>query len=150
MRHVRLGKTFEAVLIHDAIMYMTGFDDLVAALKTARAHLEPGGSLVVVPDCVTETFECGTEMGGHDAPDGRGLRYLLWTQPATGASTFDEIFAFLLRLPDGSTEVRHERHCYGLFTRVQWRQAFHDAGLAAPEIRIDPWGREVFLGRHPA
>jgi len=43
MRSVRLGRTYDAVIIHDAIMYMTTEDDLVAALATARAHLAPAG-----------------------------------------------------------------------------------------------------------
>ena len=38
MRTVRLGRTFDAVFIHDAIMYMITEDDLAAALATAHAH----------------------------------------------------------------------------------------------------------------
>ena len=54
MRSARLGRTFDAVLIHDAIMYMTTRADLRAALATAFVHLRPGGALVVAPDCVGE------------------------------------------------------------------------------------------------
>ena len=43
MRDVRLGRTFDAVFIHDAVMYMTTEEDLRAALATAAAHLAPGG-----------------------------------------------------------------------------------------------------------
>src|SRR5678809_482376 len=38
MRTLRLGRTFDAVFIHDAIMYMTTEDDLRLALETARLH----------------------------------------------------------------------------------------------------------------
>ncbi len=43
MRSVRLGRTFDAVFIHDAVMYMTTENDLRAALAIAAAHL--GGEL---------------------------------------------------------------------------------------------------------
>jgi len=42
MRSLRLGKTFDAVIIHDAIMYMTTARDLVAALAT-RARTPRAG-----------------------------------------------------------------------------------------------------------
>ena len=39
----RLGREFDAVIIHDAINHMTSLADLIAALTTARRHLSPGG-----------------------------------------------------------------------------------------------------------
>jgi SAM-dependent methyltransferase len=152
MRDVRLGKTFDAVLIHDAIMYMTTQSDLVAALVTAHVHLKPGGVLMVLPDYVAETFESGTDTGGHDAQDGsgRGLRYLSWTHPIEpGATTFDVDYAILVREADGSIEVRHDRHTEGLFPRSVWRDAFVRAGFEQPTVRIDPWSREVHVARNP-
>jgi ubiquinone/menaquinone biosynthesis C-methylase UbiE len=47
MRTLRLGKTFDGVLIHDAIMYMTSEKDLRAALVTAYKHCRPGGVVVI-------------------------------------------------------------------------------------------------------
>src|SRR5262249_19729731 len=49
MRSLRLGRTFDAVMIHDAITYMTTEQDLVAALATAHVHLKPDGALIVIP-----------------------------------------------------------------------------------------------------
>jgi len=150
MRDIRLGKTFDAVLIHDAIMYMTTQSDLVAALTTAHVHLAPGGTLMVLPDHVAETFEPGDDSGGHDARDGSGraLRYVSWTQPiAPGATTFVVDYAILLRAQDGSVTVRHDRHTEGLFSRSVWREAFVRAGFEPPAVRIDPWNREVHIGR---
>ena len=57
MRTVRLGETFDAVLVHDAISYMTSEADRLSVLEMARAHLRPGGLLIVAPDYYTETFE---------------------------------------------------------------------------------------------
>ena len=60
MRDVRLGRTFDAVFVHDAVVYMTTDDDLRAALATVAAHLAPGGVGPVAPDATTETFREAT------------------------------------------------------------------------------------------
>lgn len=150
MRTVRLGRTFDAVLIHDAIMYMLTEGDLLAALATAQAHLAEGGALIVLPDYVADTFAPRVETDGRDATDesGRGLRYIAWThEPAAGATTHDVDFVILLRGAGGSVEVVHDRHQLGLFARAQWNDAFVRAGFAPPDIRRDPWQRDVFIAR---
>src|SRR5687768_13232951 len=53
MRTVRLGRTFDTVLVHDAVMYMLTEEDLRAAIRTAFVHLRPGGAAVFAPDCFT-------------------------------------------------------------------------------------------------
>ena len=50
MRTVRLGRTFDAVFVHDAVDYMTTEADLRRAIETAFAHCRPGGIAVFVPD----------------------------------------------------------------------------------------------------
>jgi ubiquinone/menaquinone biosynthesis C-methylase UbiE len=77
MRTLRLGKAFDGVLIHDAIMYMTSEEDLRAALVTAYVHCKFGGVVVIAPDWVTETFRPQTTHEEVDA-GGRGVRYLQW------------------------------------------------------------------------
>ena len=77
MRTMRLGRTFEAVLIHDAIMYMTCRKDVVAALKTAAAHLAPGGPLVVLPDVIEESFMERTLVGGQSDGE-RAIQVMEW------------------------------------------------------------------------
>jgi len=150
MRTVRLGRTFEAVLIHDAIMYLTTESDLEAALATARVHLRDNGALIVLPDYVTETFAPKCETGGRDAADGsgRGLRYFAWSHaPAVAATVHDVDYAILLRAEDGSVRVVHDRHTLGLFPRKIWCEAFNRAGFAPPRLCKDPWQRDVFIAR---
>ena len=81
MRTVRLGREFDAVFVHDAVMYMTGEEDLLAALETVAEHLAPGGAALVAPDVTTETFSEATEHGGGKDAGGRRARYLQWTLP---------------------------------------------------------------------
>jgi SAM-dependent methyltransferase len=151
MRDVRLERTFDAVLIHDAITYMTNAEDLVAALTTARVHLKSAGVLIVLPDAVLETIESSSESGGHDAEDGsgRGLRYLEWTHAPNEdeKTTYDVDYGIILREADGSTAVIHDRHVLGLFPRSAWRDFFIRAGFAPPSVVTDPWQREVFIAR---
>ena len=148
MRTARLGRTFDAVFIHDAIMYMLTADDLAAALTTAHVHLKPGGALLVMPDCVSETYAPNVEDGGEDGPDGRAMRYLIWTHPpAPGATAFYEDFAMMLRTPDGAVECVHDRHLFGVFSRAQWQEAFRRAGFAGASEHADPWRQVVYIAR---
>ena len=57
MRTVRLGRSFDAVFLHDAVDYMTTGDDLRAAVETAFAHCRPGGVAVFLPDATAEIFD---------------------------------------------------------------------------------------------
>ena len=51
MRTVNLGRTFDAVFVHDAIMYMTSeADSLIAAMRNAYRHCRAGGVALFVPD----------------------------------------------------------------------------------------------------
>jgi SAM-dependent methyltransferase len=150
MRTLDLGRTFDVVLIHDAVMYMTTPDEVRAALATAARHCRRGGGIAVLPDCVTETFESDANTGGYDAPDGRGLRYLEWSwDPDPADTTFEVVYAFVMRYPDGRVEATHEVHRNGLFPRAEWHRWLREAGFTVTS-HVDQWGRDVFVGRHTA
>lgn len=136
MRTVRLGRTFDAVFIHDAVAYLTTEEMLAQTFATAAAHLDPGGSLLVVPDSFTETFTPSTDHGGDD--DGaRGIRYLEWTwDPDPSDTTVVTDFAYLVRDADGSVRAIHDRHVTGLFPRATWLSL---AQAASFDARIVPF-----------
>jgi hypothetical protein len=145
MRSLRLGRAFDVVLIHDAIMYATDPAALQATLRTAAIHCRPGGTVAILPDHVRETFAPETDHGGHAAADGRGLRYLEWSwDPDPTDDTYTVDYAFLLRAGDGTVTVEHDRHVEGLFSRGQWLEWLAEAGLPA-RAEGDPWGRDVFI-----
>ncbi len=132
MRSIRLGRAFDAVFVHDAIMYMRTEDDLRAALQTVATHLAPGGVALVAPDATTETFSESTEHGGAEDESGRQARYLEWTlPPEPGETTYTVHYAFLLREPDGRMRVTHDVHLEGLFSRATWVGLFREVGLVA-------------------
>ena len=149
MRSLRLGRVFDAVLIHDAVMYMTTEDDLRAALTTAFVHLRPGGAAVIAPDCVRETFKPNTDDGGHDGED-RALRYLEWSyDPDPSDTTFITDFALLLRKGVDDVRVRYDRHVEGLFARAVWLDLLREVGFV-PSVTVDEWERDVFVGIQPS
>ena len=71
MRTLRLGRTFDAVFVHDAVCYMTTDADLRRAMETAWAHCRPGGAALFAPDFVRENFRPGVTAGGCDEPGAR-------------------------------------------------------------------------------
>ena len=152
LRTVRLDRTFDAVFIHDAICYVTHEDELSLALETAAVHCRPGGALVVAPDHLRENFESSTSHGGVDR-GAQGMRYLEWTwDPDPTDSTYVVDYAFLLRDEDGATQVVHDRHVEGLFSRETWLRRLDEAGFDAQAIpfehsEVDPQTHEVFVAK---
>jgi SAM-dependent methyltransferase len=151
MRSVRLERIFDAVFVQDAVCYLTTERDLAAAIETAYVHCAPGGAALFAPDYVRENLVAPTsDHGGSDGPD-RGIRYLEWvTDPDPDDTTYVVDYAFLLREPDGSVHVEHERHVEGVFPRATWLRLLADAGFeprAVPFVHSElTWVPEVFVG----
>jgi len=133
MRELRLGRLFDAVLIHDAASLLTSRDDVARTLQTAGEHCAPGGSVLVAPDYFRETFREGTSCGGFDG-EGRALRYLEWTRdpdPTDDVYTVD--FAMLLREGE-DVRVEQDRHVCGAFSRTMWLELLSASGFDAEAI----------------
>lgn len=154
MRTVRLGRTFDAVLIHDALMHMTTLDDLRSAIETAAAHLRPGGVALFGPDDTTQTYVPTTTSGGDDSGD-RAMRYLEWTHdPEPGSSVVRVTFVYVLRDGSDPVHVLHEEFAFGLFPHATWMQLIENAGMEArslpsAERTLGGVPRPLFAGLHP-
>lgn len=155
MRTLRLGRAFDAVFVHDAVMYMATGDELRAAIATAAAHCRPGGVALFAPDCVAETFHDYVRDGGHDGADGRALRY---REATTDRDPSDERYRveldIRLREADGSERRVREVHTFGLFPKATWLEWLADAGLEPAAVASglgDPGTPTsyIFLGRRP-
>ena len=98
MRDIRLGRKFNAVLIHDAIVYMLSEDDLMRTFATAAAHLENGGIFIIGPDYYLDNFSglrveyCTRSEGALE------LTYVEYAYDLDPSDTIMEIiFSFFIR-----------------------------------------------------
>lgn len=155
MRTLRLGRTFDAVLSHDAICYMTTLVDLRAAMVTAWEHLRPGGAAVLMPDHILETFRPSADHGGEDDPEAadgaqpRGLRYLEWTtDPDPADTTYQVDYAIMPRDADGAVRLHHDRHIERLFPQQTWLDLMTDVGFEAHAV-AGTGDADAFVGRRP-
>jgi SAM-dependent methyltransferase len=155
MRSLRLGRTFDAVFVHDAVSYLIAEDDVRRAIETAFVHLRPGGTAIFVPDCVRETFASATDHGGHDG-EGRALRYLSWTHDPDPTDTIYTVeYAYLLHEAGQPTRCLYDRHLEGVFPRATWLRLLAEAGFRA-EVRplvhseVPPGSQELFVCTRPA
>jgi ubiquinone/menaquinone biosynthesis C-methylase UbiE len=133
---------FDAVLLTDAVDYMTTPEDAAAAVATVARHLRPGGVGMIAPTYVRETFTPGaTESDGLTSPDQPPgdapsiaphlFSYVYDLAPHDPASHLTEMLLLIL-VPDprtGRVEVIEDRHACGLFADAQWRRWIADAGL---------------------
>jgi SAM-dependent methyltransferase len=154
MRSIRLGRQFDAIFIHDAIMYMTSEVDLRQVIETAYLHCKPGGTALFAPDHVRESFHSETKHGGHDS-EHCSLRYVEWNwDPDPLDETYVCDFAYLLREEDGEMRCEYDRHILGLFERETWLKLLQDVGFDPRSIpfehsELEPGSCEVFLGLRP-
>jgi SAM-dependent methyltransferase len=154
MRRVRLGRTFDAVFVHDAISMMTSIDDLRRVMATAYVHCVPGGVALFAPDHTRETFKPGTHHGGHDQGM-RGLRYLTWQwDPDPEDTTYLSLMIYAMRTDGHDVEVVQDLHVYGLFEESEWLGALADVGFvpsarAFEHSELEPGSAVVFLGVKP-
>ena len=151
MRTLRLQRQFDAVLVHDAVAYMTTRADLAAVAATAFAHTRPGGAALFAPDYVRESFRERSELyTGDDGP--RSLRCIEWIwDPEPADETYAAEYAFLLR--DGvDIKAVHDRHVEGLFARATWVEILSGAGYRVDLVDRpfdDTTTDQIFICRRP-
>ncbi len=142
MRTIRLGRVFDAVLVHDAVDYVTSQEDLRLVIGTAFAHCRPGGLAVFAPDHTAETFRAGT--GGGGGHDGSG-RQAAFTERTSDPDRADDWilaeYEFTLREAQGAVRVVREAHRLGAFRRATWLRLLEEAGFTA-SCATGHYGRE--------
>lgn len=135
MRSVRLGSTFDAVIVHDAIDYMLTEDDLRAVFQTAAAHLQPGGVFIAAPDWFTETLldqqvSCSTANDGETE-----LVMIEFARPPRDPSCTICETAFLFVITDTSgTRVEADLHRRGLFPLATWLGLLDETGFRPEQM----------------
>jgi len=145
MRDVRLGQTFDVVLVHDAIDYLLTPGDVAKTLTTVHEHLLPGGLAVIAPTYTHETFvdgevaHDGTTTPGSQAGDSAELTYFTYVHdPDPADDTFEMILLYLIRPPENQpprhVELIEDRHTLGLFQHGAWLDLIAEAGFGAEYV----------------
>ena len=150
MRTVRLQKTFDAVAIHDAVCYLLTEQDLLDTFATARAHLNPGGVLLLTPDYLQDSFSGPRVLHwvcDHATPAFTVIEYCFDPDPSD--TTIESIFFFLLHEKDG-VKIVEDRHTSGLFPATTWLRLMEEAGFDADLISLpgfeQGYGGHLFIG----
>ncbi len=151
MRSVRLGRTFRAVLIHDAVSHMLSEADLLAAFRTAAAHLAPGGVLLTGPDYFRETFRGPRIDTCTHARDQLELTYVEYAHdPDPRDTTIETVFTHFIT-EAGRLRIEHDRMITGIFPKSVWHRLLREAGFAPEQrtYRLESTGAEyvLLLGR---
>jgi SAM-dependent methyltransferase len=133
MRTLRLDRTFDAVFVHDAVVYLTTEADVLAMAETAYAHTRTGGAALIAPDHLRETLRESTEV--IEGADGdRALRCLAWTwDPDPNDTCYTVDYACVLR--EGTrTRMVHDQHLEGVFSERDWHRMLGAAGFSVETI----------------
>ena len=151
MRTVRLpGQAFDAVLIHDAICYMQTEDDLRAVFATARAHLSPGGLLLVAPDLVRDAFRPGMKLTWSTRKDGVEVITEETVHDHDPNDTVVESHFTYTIVERGARRVERDVHITGLFPIASWFSLMEEAGFDTERIPLpgdgDGCGEHLFCG----
>ena len=144
MRQFELGETFDAILVDDAISYMTSLEELSGVFAAADRHLVPGGVLIVTPDETRESFRQNyTEATlserddnpwpGQDWPADLEVAFIEnYYDPDPSDSAYEATFLYLIRQA-GQLRIESDRHILGLFSLVDWRELLRIAGFTLHE-----------------
>ena len=128
MRTVRLGRTFDAVLAHDAIDYLTTREDLRAAFDTAAIHLDRGGVFLVAPTYLKDTFI--DHQVEHDRHTDDRIELTCVSHVHAGADdTCELVLLLLIRELAGRLRIEEDRHTCGLFDRSTWLELLRGSGF---------------------
>ena len=151
MRTFRLGRRFDAVLMDDAISHMSSRADFVAALRTAHAHLEPGGVMVATPDVTTETFRQNrtTTTAAREGIDVVFVENVYDPDPAD--EHYETTVLYLIR-DHGRLRIETDRWTMGIFALDAWRRVLHETGFEVHDSSyvVDEDAYTVFACIKPA
>ena len=153
MRTIRLGRTFDVVVIYDAVNYMLTEDDLIAAIATGKMHLNPGGLLMLAPDWLRESLSGSRVIDWTKEDEERGVTFIEYVaSPQADRTTVESVFVFVIE-EDGELKVEVDRHTGGLFPMTTWMRLLAAAGLGAEYIQTHDYeggfGGNLFIGRMP-
>jgi SAM-dependent methyltransferase len=129
MRTVRLDRTFDAVLMDDAISHMSCLPDFAAAFQNAYAHLNPGGVLVATPDVTTETFQQNRTSVTRATRNGFDVVFVENVyDPDPADEQYETTILYLIR-DHGRLRVETDHWTMGIFPLDTWMRVLRETGF---------------------
>lgn len=144
MRNLRLNRNFDIVAIPDSIDYMVSLDELQQAIRTAAAHLNSGGVLLVVAK-TQETFQ-NNNFAYTGEKDGVHITVLEnnYINPFL-PNTYEATLIYLIR-QQGKLTIHKDHHLLGLFSQATWEKVFKDANFSLQITSINGIYDRYILG----
>ena len=133
MRNIRLGKKYDAVLIHDSISYLLSEQDLSETFETAKQHLRVGGILLLGPEWTRETFPGTTVMHWIKETTVGELTCIEHLHDPDPEDTTIESTFFYLWNDAGQLRIEEDHHTTGLFSRSIWIRLLESIGFTVSE-----------------
>jgi SAM-dependent methyltransferase len=122
LRTARLGVSYDAVLLLDAVNYMVLESDLHAAFETARLHLAPGGVFITLAEYTVESFEPAQPRESRLEHDRVRVIMTEWHEPCPpGATQFTGVYEYRIER-NGGIDIERDEHTFGLFSVDTWRE----------------------------
>lgn len=146
MREFTLQDRFDAVLIDDAISYMTTEEELRAVFDKAYVHLNIGGVMVCGPDDTKETFRQNWTEVSHAAsaskPENIDVVFVENAfDPEPDDTMYEATMVYLIR-ESGKLSIEHDLHLLGLFSIEVWRRLLLDVGFEIHEAKYVEDGKD--------
>jgi SAM-dependent methyltransferase len=135
--NVQTRQAFDAVLMDDAISYMSCLTDFEAAFRTAHAHLKPGGVLVATPDVTTETFQQNRTSTTQVTRDGLDVVFVENVYDADPTDEQYETTILYLIRDHGRLRIETDHWTMGIFTLDTWRHVLRETGFEVHEGRYN-------------
>jgi SAM-dependent methyltransferase len=138
IRDVRLGRTFDAVLLHDAAAYLTPLAEVQLAYATAAAHLAPGGVLVTPPEELRSHFrqhavDAWTRTIGERTVTTVEVDF----DPDSRDQWFETTYLFLIREAGQPLRVEHVTEIGGIYHLEELLGALRVVGFEPEVTRYD-------------
>jgi len=151
MRSVRLGQTFDAVMVADSIDYMLSEADLRAAFETAFVHLRPGGAFCTYAEETLERFQQNrVKCSAHSRGSVEIAFFENAYDPDPEDTTYESVFVYLIR-EDGELRIETDRHLGGLFPEATWTRLLTEVGFQVARTEFGEQDEHIpaFVGVRP-
>ena len=124
MRKMELGRTYDAIILRQAINYLMDYDGLVEGLRSMHAHLNYGGKLVFNAPNFNGDAEYGDKYLEYQHGD---YNVKVNEMNAVDGRIITHTQHCVLLKKDGS-EIKkvYDLNKFGLFTKDEFEQALHE------------------------